>query len=167
MKQNTTLLQATLLATLIFWGACKSTKISNGQVSNSKQVVATTSKCDQTMRYYADKLKKVKGGEQEINANTVIVINPSTKLISLTSEPPNQEKVNFETVIESFDCSFNTDMTAGQALYKGYIKQKDGTTTIAIIKLEAKDGGLTLSNADPENEGALIMIITKWEVVRE
>src|SRR5690349_15890553 len=119
MKQNTTLFQATLLATLIFWGACKSTKISNGQVLNSKQVVETTSKCDQTIRYYADKLKTV-NGEQETNSNTEIVINPSTKLISLTSEIPNHEKVNFETVIESFDCNFNSDMTEGQAIYKGY-----------------------------------------------
>jgi len=165
MKNNTTILQATLFATLFSFGACKSTKISQIQVSNSKQVVETTSKCDQTIKYYSDKLTMANGGE--VNANIEIVINPSTKVISITSEPQNQEKVNFETVIESFDCNFNSDLTDGQSIYKGYIKQKDGATTNAIIKVEAKDGSLTISNADPEKEGEFIFIVTKWEVMNE
>jgi hypothetical protein len=169
MKQNNTLLQAAFVASLIFWGACKSTKISDGNVSNSKQVVKTTSKCDQTIKYYVDKVKMANDGQETI-ANIEIVINPSVKLISITSESPNEERVSFDTEVESIDCNFNSDMTEGQSIYKGYIKQENGTTTKAIIKLEAKDGGLTISNADPDKvgkEGEYIMLISKWEVMSQ
>jgi len=122
MEKNTISLLAALFVTLVFFCACKSTKIYKEQVSNSEQVVRATSICDQAIRYYANKLKMVNGG-QEVNADTEILINPSNKLISLTSTPPNQEKVSFDTVIGSFDCNFNSALTDGQAIYKGYIKQ--------------------------------------------
>jgi hypothetical protein len=170
MKKNTTPLLAALLVTFVSFGACKSTKISTkinkGQVSNSEQVVRTTSICDQAIRYYSDKFKMTNDG-QEVNVITEIIINPSTKLISLTSAPPNQEKVSFDTVIENFDCNFNSTLTGGQSIYTGYIKQKDGTTTKAVIKVEAKDGGITISSSDPEKHGEFIIIVSKWEVVRE
>lgn len=166
MGKNTTPLLAALFVTLVSLGACKSSKIHKGQVLDSKQDGNTTSICDQAIRYYANKLKMTNGG-QEVDVNTELLISPSTKLISLTSTPPNQEKVSFDTVIESFDCNFNPALTDGQSIYKGYIKQNDGTTTKAIIKVEAKDGSITISNFDPEKEGEYVIIVSKWEVVRE
>ncbi len=72
-------------------------------------------------------------------------------------------------VIESIDCEFNADHTVGQALYHGYINQKDGTTTKTIVKkkLEATDGLLTFSQGNLEKEGDYLIIVSKWEIVNE
>jgi hypothetical protein len=47
------------------------------------------------------------------------------------------------------------------------MNQKDGTTTKMILKLEANDGVLTFTQANPEKEGQFIVIISKWEIVKE
>lgn len=142
--------------------ACKSTKTPQS-VPNIQ--TEATSKCDQPIKYYSEKIRSTNG--QETSFNTEITINPLNKLISLVSEPPNQEKVAFTMVIESTDCNFNADHTVGQALYHGYINQKDGTTTKIILKLEANDGVLTISQGNPEEKGDYVIIISKWEIVNE
>jgi hypothetical protein len=106
-------------------------------------------------------------GEPDVKILTEIIINPSTRVISLTTEPPERGKVSFDTVIESIDCNLNAEITEGQAIYSGYIKQEDGRTTKAIIKVEAKDGSLTISNADPEEEATIFFVVSKWEIVKE
>lgn len=166
MKQKTNLLQVVLILMLFVIYACKSVKESQIQVSNPNQTSETISKCDQKVKYYSDRVKMV-GDGQEIRVNTEIIINSSAKLISLTSEPPGQDKVNFDTVIESFDCSLNSDLTEGRATYKGYTKQIDGTSTRAIITIEAKEGSLIISNDDGEKQGDFIVIVSKWEIVKE
>lgn len=164
MRQKTTLLQVVLSVCLFAFSACKSVKESQIQATNQKPSSETISTCDQTIKYFSDKI--IAEG-QEVGAKTEIVINSSAKQISLTSEPPSQERVNFDTVIESIDCNLNSDLTEGKAIYKGYIKQIDGTTTNAIIKLEAKDGNLTISNGDYERKSDFIIVVSKWEVVKE
>jgi hypothetical protein len=106
-------------------------------------------------------------GEPDVKVVTEIIINPSARVISLTSEPPEQGKVSFETVIESIDCKLNSDLTEGQAIYNGYIKQKDGSSTKAILKVEAKDGNLTIANGDPEHHAPFLIVVSKWEIVKE
>ena len=75
----------------------------------------------------------------------MVVINPAAKLINLTRESPDPEKVRFDTEIEAVDCNLNTDLTEGRSIYKGDIKQQDGTKTYSILRVEAKDGGLIIS----------------------
>jgi len=147
---------------LILLSACKSTKTPQAQTANQTE---TSNKCDQTIKYYSEKVK-TQGG-QEMNFYTEITINPSSRLINLVSEPPNQEKVAFTIVIESIDCNFNDNHTVGQALYNGYINQKDGTTTKLILKLEANDGVLTFSNANPEKSEEMVVMVSRWEIVKE
>jgi hypothetical protein len=142
--------------------ACKSTKTPQAHPANQTE---TTSKCGQPIKYYSEKLRSTNG--QETSFNTEITINPLTRLINLVSEPPNQDKVEFSIVIENIDCNFNADHTVGQALYYGYINQKNGTTTKIIIKLEATDGVLTITEANPEKQADFIMIVSKWEIVKE
>lgn len=146
---------------LTLLSACKSTKTPQSQPANQTE----TSKCDQPIKYYSEKIRSANG--EETSFNTEITINPLTKLINLVSEPPNQDKVEFSIVIENIDCNFNADHTVGQALYHGYINQKDGTTTKIILKLEANDGQLTFSRGNPEKESDFIMIISKWEIIKE
>jgi hypothetical protein len=141
--------------------ACKSTKTPQTQPANKTEI----SKCDQPIKYYSEKIRSTNG--QETSFNTEITINPLTKLINLVSEPPNQDKVTFNIVIENMDCNFNANHTGGQALYHGYINQKDGTTTKITIKLEANDGQLTISQGNPEKEADYIMIVSRWEIVKE
>jgi hypothetical protein len=142
--------------------ACKSTKTPQAQPANQTE---TTSKCDQPIKYYSEKIRSANG--QETSFNTEIIINPLTRLINLVSEPPNQDKVEYSIVIENIDCNFNADHTGGQALYHGYINQKNGTTTKMTIKLEANDGQLTISQGNPEKESDFVMIVSKWEIVKE
>ncbi|OQP61062.1 hypothetical protein A3860_04920 [Niastella vici] len=142
--------------------ACKSAKVSKGQPSNNIQTAAS-GKCDQVIKYYSEKATGKDGNETTFN--TEIIIDPSAKVISLASSPPNQEPVKFNMKIESIDCNLSPDLTTGQSIYKVYINKPDGTTTLEIIRLEAKDGYITISG-DPEKESAMIIIVSKWEVVR-
>lgn len=141
--------------------ACKSTKTPQAQPANQTE----TSKCDQPIKYYSEKIRSANG--QETSFNTEITINPLTKLINLVSEPPNQDKVAYSIVIENIDCIFNTNHTEGQALYHGYINQKNGTTTKMVLKLEANNGQLTISQGNPEKESDFVVIVSKWEIVKE
>ena len=141
--------------------ACKSTKTPQAQPARQTE----TSKCNRPIKYYSEKIRSANG--EETSFNTEITINPLSKIINLVSEPPNQDKVAFTIVIENIDCNFNTDYTVGQALYYGYINQKDGTTTKMILKLEATDGRLTISQGYPEKGTDFIMIVSRWEIVKE
>lgn len=162
MKQKPHVFIRLLAIGLLLFSACKSTKPPQTQAAGQ---TASTGKCDQTIKYYSEKIKTTTG--EETSFNTEIIINPQNRLINLVSEPPNQEKVAFTVEIERIDCDFNADHTAGQALYHGYINQKEGTTTQMILKLEANDGVLTFSRANPEKEGEFIVIVSKWEIVNE
>lgn len=151
-----------LALSLSLFPACKSTQTPQAQPANQTE---TTSKCDRPIKYYSEKIRSANG--EETSFNTEITINPLSKLINLVSEPPNQDKVEFSIVIENIDCNFNADHTVGQALYHGYINQKDGTTTKVILKLEANDGQLTFSRGNPEKESDFIMIVSKWEIIKK
>lgn len=147
---------------LILLSACKSSKTPQAQPNAQTEA---TGKCNQPIKYYSEKIRSTNG--QETSFNTEVTINPLNKVISLVSEPPNQEKVAFTVVIENIDCNFNADHTGGQALYYGYINQKDGTTTKIVIKLEANNGVLTISQGNPEGTADFVIIVSKWEIVKE
>lgn len=165
MKRRTSLLPITLCIGVLFFSACKSAQITRETATQNKAAIST---CDQVIKYYSE-LIRMTNGEPDVKVMTEIIINPSGRVISLTSEPPEQGKVSFETTIESIECNLNTGLTEGQAVYSGYIKQNDGSTTKAIIKVEAKDGNLTISNADPEKEkdAQFLIVVSKWEIVKE
>ena len=167
MKRNYTGLRTMFSLGLLVLMACRSTKPTQVDLSSNKKLrPELAGKCEQTVRYYIEKLREVNSG-QEVNANTQIVINPSAKLISLTSEPPGQEKVNFDTNIESSECNLSGDLTEGYSTYRGYIKQTDGTTTSTILKIEAKGEGLTITGSSPGQSGVLVMVVSRWEVIGE
>ena len=151
-----------LSALLIAFIACKSAK--NSQAT--KPQTETVNRCNQVIKYYSDKVKMLKDGSI-INMNTEITISPSSKVISIEGTPPDQEKVKFDTEIETYDCSFNSDLTNGEAVYRGYITRSNGNKDKVFIKIEYKDGGLISSSADPDKPGDFIMFINKWEVVNQ
>ena len=102
-----------------------------------------------------------------INMTTEFIINPAAKTISLESSPPNQDRVSFNTEIETYDCSFNSDLTNGEALYKGYITRSNGNKDRVFLKMEFKDGSFITSSGDPDKPGEFIMFINKWEVITQ
>lgn len=120
--------------------------------------------CGKTIKYY---INKVSTSQQELKVKMEIIISPSNKNINLNAEVENEGKTNFNTVIESMECELNNDLTKGYALYKGYIKQENGDTTKAFIKIEIKDHQLIISNADPEKTDNMKMFVEKWEIVKE
>lgn len=119
--------------------------------------------CSKTIKYTTNKLLGPNG--EEITAPTEITINPTTKVITLESAPPDQEKVLFETQIESMECSFSKKLLSGKAYYKGYILQEDGNKSPAEIVLEAKDGTVSLTSYDEEKRIGLRAIFNKWEII--
>jgi hypothetical protein len=119
--------------------------------------------CSKTIKYTANKLLGPNG--EEITAPTEITINPTTKVITLESAPPDQEKVLFETQIESIECSFSKKLLSGKAYYKGYILQQDGNKSPTEIVLEAKDGIVSLTSYDEEKRIGLRVIFNKWEII--
>ncbi|WP_316844345.1 hypothetical protein [Pedobacter psychrodurus] len=121
--------------------------------------------CGKTIKYTASKLLGANG--EEVTAPTAVTINPTTKIITVESTPPDQEKVLFETQIETIECSFNKKLTSGKAYYKGYILQEDGNKSPAELVLEAKDGVVSLTSYDEEKRVGLRTIFDKWEIIEK
>lgn len=167
MRKKFAGLQVIVSVGLLVFGACKLPRSSQGKVAGGKEIAPErANRCDQKVRYYSEKLR-VGESSEEANILSEIVIDPIAKTINVASEPPNQAKVNFNIEIEGFDCSFNAGFTEGEATYKGYIKQTDGSTTSTHLKIEAKDGELTIAGNNPGEPVTLIMIVTKWEEIEK
>jgi hypothetical protein len=136
--------------------ACKHSKVLQ------KNSPAAKNMCDQTIRFYSDKITEM-NGSQELSANSEIVVNPSTNIISV-STVYNGEKEGFEMEVESNECNLNNTLTTGQAIYNGNV-QKDGTKTKGAFKIEATGSAIVITGYDPEKEGkGIIFQIAKWEI---
>ncbi len=122
--------------------------------------------CDQTIIYY---ISKIANGDQKIEVAMQVMVDPGAKLIKLYAKVPGEnDAADFQTVIESAECTFNETLTKGSALYKGYIKQADGSTSKAMIKIVADENGkLSIVNADPDKQDKMIMFIDKWAIVKD
>jgi len=117
--------------------------------------------CERVIKYY---IKTGKENGKEFKLNAEITVNP-INLINVNLEMPQEPKSKFDIIIDSFDCNLNADLTKGSALYKGYIKHENGDATNSVIKISRDEKGqLTISNADPEQTGGLILYVNKWEV---
>jgi len=117
--------------------------------------------CEKVIKYY---IKAGNENGKEFKLNAEITVNP-INLINVNLELPNQPDSKFDIIIDSFDCNLNADLTKGSALYKGYIKQENGSATNAIIKIARDEKGkLTISNADPEQASGMILYVDRWEV---
>lgn len=140
---------------------CKSTSKSTVEKhTGTSSKTNKTGNCEQTIIYHVD---KVTGGDHESPANIDITVNPSAKLITLAGEiPSTEQKFNFETVVETIDCNLNTDLTQGYSIYKGYIKQEDGSTTQTSLMIEARDGRITMHGA--ESNGEMVIWVSSWKV---
>lgn len=119
--------------------------------------------CQQPIKYYVG---KIRANDQEIKANIEVLINVNEKTIVLQGEDPEQGKGSKIFIIESFECDFNADLTEGIALYSGYFKEQDGTTSKNIMQVKAKNGELIISPADHLNTSNFKYIITKWEILK-
>ena len=167
--QSLVLVHIVLLTIVVCQPACKSAK---SLVANSKNASASKVKagsapfdiCSQKVRFYSEKLLVVKTG-QIMDVQTEITVDPSAKVVTLKAQAPGEEKAEFNTSIESFECHFNEDFTVGWALYNVDIKQQDGTHTKMILKLEAKDGMLQFVNGDLKEENQMTVYVSKWEVI--
>jgi len=117
--------------------------------------------CERVIKYY---IKTGKENGKEFKLNAEITVNP-INLINVNLEMPQEPKSKFDIIIDSFDCNLNADLTKGSALYKGYVKHENGDATNSVIKISRDEKGkLTISNADPEQTGGLILYVDKWEV---
>lgn len=119
--------------------------------------------CAQTIKYSTSNFVGPNG--EEISAPTELTINPITKIITLESAPPDQEKVLFDTQIESVDCSFSEKLVSGKADYQGYIMQLDGSKTPVKLVLEAKNGVVNLTSYDGEQNMGIRATFNKWEII--
>ncbi len=165
MPLRTTRIPYLSIVVLFLFIACKATQ-SSGTSGTAKGTVTTTiPACQQIIRYYSQKFRDVQNA-RDMTMNAVITIDPLAKNINTSAEMEGGEKAGFDMTIEHFDCTLNADLTAGEALYTGHIRQQDGSSTKAYLKLEAKDGGLVMSNGDPEKTSDMLMYISKWEIVK-
>jgi hypothetical protein len=144
----------------IMIGGCVSSKKSKG----TNPINQNTSICDKAIRYTIEKVKMIEGGN-EIKIHAEITIDPSSKNINLNADLPDGGKKTFDTQIESIECTFNENLTSGQATYKGYIKQDDGRKTWTSLSVEPKDGQLLIRSADQNNPGQVSFVVDKWEMI--
>lgn len=156
---NRLIIHLLAFTTIVLSGCTSSRKSQNTNQSNQK-----TSICDKTVRYIIEKIKMIEGGN-EIKVHAEITIDPFTKNINLYADDPENGKKTFDTQIESIDCTFNENLTKGQATYKGYIKQKDGKKTWTTLTIEFKDDQLIINGTDEDRPSNIYMIIDRWEIV--
>ena len=145
---------------MIALGGCSSAKKS--QITNHTN--QNTSICDRIIRYTIEKVKMIEDGS-EIKAHAEITINPFSKNIYLKADDPESGDKTFDTEIESIECSLNETLTKGQAIYKGYIKQKDGKKSWTILTIGFKDDQLVINGTGDDGPSNIYMIIDRWEVV--
>lgn len=120
--------------------------------------------CEETIKFYSDTIQAANG--EFTSMHTEIIIDPINKIINLSSSPPDQEKVSFDTSIQEVECNLDKKMLNGSARYKGYITQLDGTTTPQSILVQVKDGKIVFSNDDPQKEKEFFILINKWEIIQ-
>ena len=142
-------------------GVCGCVSSNKSQSTNPNNQNASI--CDKTIRYTIEKVKMIEGGN-EIKIHTEITIDPSSKNINLNADLPDGGKKTFDTQIESIECTLNETLANGQATYKGYIKQDDGSKTWTSLLVEAKDGQLLIRSADQNNPGQVSFVVDKWEI---
>lgn len=147
------------LLVFAFFSSCNSAK--KAQVEN---IVQKPDIWNQSIKYFIDKVRFIKDGN-ETKVHAEFEINPISKIISLHADDPEKGKVSFETEIESIECSLNENLTAGQAVYKGYIKQDDGRKTWTSLLLEPKDGQILIRSADQNDPGQISFVVERWEIV--
>ena len=140
--------------------ACDSTK----KLQITKHSSENTSMCDKTVRYIVEKIKMVEGGN-EVSVHTEIIFNPTTRIINLKADDPERGKISFDTEIDSFDCTLNEKLTAGKAIYKGYIKQPDGSKDFSTLTIEIKDEQLYIKGGTEDKPANFYMIVDKWEIL--
>jgi hypothetical protein len=120
--------------------------------------------CNQTIKYKGDKIRK--GDSEETPTVTEITINPIKKVISVLSNVPEMESVKYDAHIESIECSVDSKLTSGKAVYNGYVEREDSKSIIRLV-LEAKDGKITITSYDDEGDFAIHIPINKWEVIKK
>lgn len=135
-------------------------------VQQSVNAAQPANVCGEAVKFYAEKMLITQTG-QIMDVTAELVVDPLAKNITVSAEMAGQEKAAFEITIEQIDCAFNNDFTVGAALYTGVIKQKDGSFTKMILKLEAKDGSLMFSNGDPDKPNEATMYVSKWEIINK
>jgi hypothetical protein len=144
----------------IILGGCASSK----NTQNTIDVNLKTSICDKTIRYTIERIKMIEGGN-EIKVHAEITIDPFSKNINLYANDPESGKKTFDTQIESIDCTLNENLTKGQSIYKGYIKQTDGRKTWTTLTIEFKDDQLIINGTNEDRPSNVYMIVDRWEVV--
>ena len=153
---------------LVVLMSCKATKTTKQSVAGSAPApqAETVNSCSQVIKYYSEKTIVIKTS-QEMTVYAQLTINPGTKTITMAGEVPGEGKANFDITIEHLECSLNAGLTAGEALYSGFIRQEDGPSTRTWLKIEIMNGGLVMTGGQPEKESEMQMLINKWEIVKE
>jgi hypothetical protein len=151
---------------LFLFLACKTAKTSGKPDTGKGAAAATIASCQQVIRYHFEKFRDVQNA-RDVAVTAIITIDPLAKNINTSAQMvENGQKGEFDMTIEHFDCTLNADLTAGEALYTGHIRQEDGSSTKAYLKLEAKDGSLVMSNGDPAKASEVLMYVSQWEIVK-
>lgn len=136
--------------------ACKPAASVSGQTISSEGI------CNRPIQYKSEKVI-MNTDQSEIYMETSITVNPAEKRISLFSKTPEGEKMNFDFIIESTDCSLDTNLTSGKAAYTGYIKQQDGEKTFTTIIIEPQDGVLRIGSFYPP--GLFEIVVKEWSEI--
>lgn len=118
--------------------------------------------CGQIIKYSTNSISAPNG--DELPAPTDITVNPVTRLIMVESIRENGDKVEFETQIESIECTFSEKLMSGRAEYKGYVRKPDGQKDPARLIFEANDGVVSLTAYAGEEKG-ISAKFTKWEII--
>jgi hypothetical protein len=124
---------------------------------------STAFNCDKTATYYISKIIKLKDNTEEL-VSFEIKITPSAGIINLKIDHPQKGKVDFNTAITSTDCSLNATTTDGEATYKGYIVQPDGSRSNSAIHIKAGSDKIIITEYDPltGRQPNYCMVVDKW-----
>jgi hypothetical protein len=126
---------------------------------------STAYNCDKTVTYSISKIVKLKDNTEE-SVSFEIKVNPSAGTINLKVDHPQKGKIDFNTVITGTDCSLNATLTNGQATYKGYTVQPDGSRSNSTIHIKADSDKIIITEYDPltGRQPSYYMVVDKWVI---
>ena len=152
---------------IVYWllcvllSACHAAR--NPRTELAQREKTPLSVCDQAIKYTVTIPEQEKDEEEAGIDRVSLIVNPAKALISVIV----QDSVRlFDMEIATIKCNLNKNLTEGEAIYQGFIIQRDGKRTPSTFKLKSENGAFIMTTPESEAAGKYVFEMQKWEFLK-
>jgi hypothetical protein len=138
--------------------AARSSRTDSVQKQNTQAAV-----CDQAIKYTGTPSEQEKEEDEAGIDRVTLIVNPAKALISVIVQ--DSVKI-FDMEIVTVKCNLNKNLTEGEAIYQGFIIQRDGKRTPSTFKLKSENGAFIMTTPESEAAGKYAFQMQKWEILK-